>query len=252
MSDFTADQVPIVTSEMLGKSPELRFGISTRKGGVSGGAFGMNLSYNVGDDRDSVRQNRLRFFGSLGIVEANVAYPMQCHSGVAKEAPDPGSYAECDALVTNKSGVYLAITVADCVPIFLWDSRANVVAAIHAGWRGTVARIVGTTVNLMQKQFGAHTEHIVGFIGPAAGACCYEIGHDVANQFNGANVAIRNGRTFVDLKKANLDHMVEMGVSAGNIEMNTTCTICSPETCHSFRRDTHRSGRMMGVVGIKP
>jgi copper oxidase (laccase) domain-containing protein len=124
----------LITSEKLSQFKELRFAMSTRAGGTSQPPLDMNLSYNVGDDPASVTENRKRLFASLGLDHEHLAFPRQCHSNTVKLALDPGEYESCDALVTGRAGLPLVVTVADCLPIVLFDFRHNSLALIHAGW----------------------------------------------------------------------------------------------------------------------
>ncbi|MBX2992114.1 MAG: peptidoglycan editing factor PgeF [Bacteroidetes bacterium] len=221
--------------------------MSTAIGGQS--PFGMNLSFGVGDSEENVRKNRELFFGSLGIQPAELAIPRQVHSSVAKVANSPGSYPDCDALVTASRRVFLCVSVADCVPVFVYDSQNHAVAAMHAGWRGTAGGIVTQTINLMRREYGTQPSKCVAFIGPAASVCCYAVGGEVASQFAGQFVVHRNGGIFVDLKSANARQLEECGISPGAIETSPLCTISEP-FLHSYRREKGNSGRMMGTIGI--
>jgi YfiH family protein len=241
--------LPIITSQLL-SSPSLRFGISTRLGGVSPAPLGMNLSFRVGDDESNVIKNRSRFFGALDIPQDRVASPRQVHGGVVKAADKPGEYAECDALVTNAAGLYLSISVADCVPIALCDVKKGIVGLAHAGWRGTAKGIVQNTILKIEEEFGGNPENLAAYVGPSAGVCCYGVGEDVARVFPSAFVILRNGHRFVDLKSANVDQLKKSGVPADRIEVSPHCTISDAHLFHSFRRDGTASGRMMAVIGM--
>src|SRR6266852_4515116 len=186
------------------------FGISTRLGGVSREPLGMNLSFSVGDDPADVRANRLKFFDMLNIREDRIAFQRQTHSDHVKTVTAPGVYDDCDALVTSGRDVFLAVSVADCVPIFLFDPETTTVAAVHSGWRGSKSQILRTAVATMIDQFGALSEHIIGYIGPSAGVCCYEVGDEVASQFEDKFIARTEGRKpRLDLKRFNRSLLVE-------------------------------------------
>ncbi|MBI3586378.1 MAG: peptidoglycan editing factor PgeF [Ignavibacteriales bacterium] len=240
----------VPTSEKLSHFTSIKFGFSTRNGGVSPVPLGMNLSFNVGDDKVNVVHNRRLFFGALGISSQQVAVPLQCHSATVHIASQPGEYTECDGLLTSVPQVALAISVADCVPIFIFDPHKSVVAAVHSGWKGTVRRIVTNAIGRMIGEYGSQPTDLVAFIGPSAGVCCYEVGSEVAMQMDPSVVQNKDGKTFVNLKHANKNHLTEMGVVENNIEVSSYCTICSPELFHSYRRDRNASGRMMGVIMI--
>jgi YfiH family protein len=239
----------IVTSRILASVPRVRFGLSTRHGGVSPEPYGMNLSFAVGDDEHRVKENRERFFESLGIDQESVAIPGQVHSGRVMKVETPGRYPECDGLVTDRPGVYCCVSGADCIPVFLVDPLHPAVGAVHAGWRGTVAGIAKSAVELMQKTFASQPENLLAYIGPGADVCCYEVGAEVAERFPQGTVLVREGKRFVDLKKANREQLVGAGLPEGNIEVSPSCTI-SDSLYHSYRRDGKKSGRMMGVIGL--
>ncbi|MBI4429876.1 MAG: peptidoglycan editing factor PgeF [Ignavibacteriales bacterium] len=230
--------------------PQIRFALSGRQGGVSGSPYGFNLSYHVGESEENVRRNRGLFFGSLGIQQSRLAYAKQCHSANAVVVHSPGSNESCDAMITNSKNVYLAITVADCVPIFAFDTRKSIVAAIHAGWRGTADGISSTTLHTLETELNSDPHDLVAFVGPSAGSCCFEVGEDVAKRISDQFVVKREGRAFVDLKMANVAQLREAGMNEENIEVSPYCTICNPDRFHSYRRDKERSGRMLGVIGL--
>lgn len=228
----------------------LRFAMSTRKGGVSAPPYGMNLSYHVGDDPVSVRENRRAFLESVGASEETLAQVKQVHSAAVLRADRPGAYDGADALVSNTRGLWLGISVADCLPVFLADPVHMAVAAVHAGWRGTEGSIVKNAVRLMAEEFGTSEGGLLAYFGPSARACCYEVGPEVARKFSDEVVERRDGRLYLDIVKENVSQLVEMGVSERNIEIDPLCTITEKELLHSYRRDSNRSGRMLGVIGI--
>ncbi len=241
----------IIRSETLSRYRQIVFGMSTRAGGRSPRGLGMNLSFNVGDDKVNVVENRRLFFGALHIGLDELAFPMQCHSNTVRAVQTWGGYEDCDGLVTNELGVFVVISVADCVPIFLFDPVTKTIAGIHAGWRGTSSGIVKNTILLMVSQFGSKPQNLVAFIGPAAGKCCYEVGEEVAGKFE-AEFLLKGqpGKWNVDLKGANRHQLIAEGISSVNIEMHEGCTIHESEKYHSFRRDGESSGRMLSVMGI--
>ena len=122
-----------IRSQLLLKYPQIIFGMSTRQGGVSGEYFDLNLSYNVGDKPEDVKENRTRFFSELGVLEEQVAFPRQKHTSNVLICSDAAMFPACDGLITVKENLFLGISVADCVPVILFDRINNVVAAVHAG-----------------------------------------------------------------------------------------------------------------------
>jgi len=228
----------------------VRFAMSTRVGGVSPEPRGMNLSFRVGDDPANVVENRKRFFGSLGIMESGLAIPHQCHSNNIQIVSLPGEYDACDGLVTQTKGLFLSVSVADCLPVVLYDSTNSVLGLVHAGWRGTAQGIVAKTVELMVKHFRADSSGMVAYLGPSAGVCCYEVGREVAEAFSLDQVERHGDRLSLNLKRANCHQLLGTGLSVENIEISPYCTICTPQLFHSHRRDGNKSGRMMAAASL--
>lgn len=241
----------IIRSKIFSQYPQIVFGMSTRQGGVSPGGLGMNLSFNVGDDKVNVIENRRRFFGSLHIGLDELAFPVQCHSNNVLPVKMWGGYENSDGLVTNDLGVFIVISVADCVPIFLFDPVTRTVAGVHSGWRGTSSGIVSKAIALMTSVYDVDPRDLVAFIGPAAGKCCYEVGEEVSSLFEREFVSTNGAAKWkIDLKSANRHQMLAGGIPENHIEVHESCTIHEPEKFHSHRRDGKFSGRMMGVIGI--
>jgi YfiH family protein len=148
--------------------------------------------------------------------------------------------------------VALVITIADCVPILLFDPIQKAIGAVHAGWRGTANAIVKRALYMMQEEFKTDPELVLVFIGPSAGVCCYEVSEEVAVNFENKIVPYNTGKIFIDLKKENASQLKQLGVVAGNIEISTHCTICEKHLFHSYRRDGKNAGRMMAVICLNP
>lgn len=240
----------IVRSQILSRFPEVLSGMSTASGGVSPGPLGLNLSFNVSDLPDNVKQNRRLFFDALGITEERVAFTRQQHTTNIIRVNGPGINENCDALMTDQRDTYLAISIADCTPVLLYDPVTKTVAGIHAGWRGTAGRIVEKSVRLFNSNFGVDPSTVIAFIGPSAGKCCYEVGGEVARQFPEATYSsMNNGKYRLDVKQANLLQLLDSGVQNSNIEMHSDCSIHN-SLYHSHRRDGNLSGRMFAVIGI--
>jgi polyphenol oxidase len=191
--------------------------------------------------------NLLHGFGtrdSDGWPPLPTATVRQVHSDRVVFAEGPGMHGEADALMTDRSGFALAIRTADCVPILIADPENHAVAAVHAGWRGTVTAILAKTLAEMSKRFGTKPEKVLVAIGPAIGPCCFEVGPEVAVQFG--QVA---EKTHVDLIEANRGHALAAGVPVSQITVSGHCTRCEPTLFHSFRRDREQSGRMVSAIG---
>ncbi|MGA9364517.1 MAG: peptidoglycan editing factor PgeF [Bacteroidota bacterium] len=245
------DEIPIIRSRKFSEYPSIAFGFSTRIGGVSPEPLGLNLSFNVGDDRDRVAENRRRFLAVFNIPPDRLAIPKQSHSKTVKRVNHPGEYADCDALVTGEKGVYLVVSVADCIPLFMYDPIRKLVAAVHVGWRGSASGIVRETMRILREEFATAPEDLGVYLGPSARACCYEVREDVASKFPPQFLQPKSpGKLLLDLTGATKAQLIQNGVREDRIEKNGSCTICTPELFHSYRRDGQRSGRMMGVIGL--
>jgi polyphenol oxidase len=225
--------------------------MSTRLGGVSPEPFGMNLSLRVGDDQKNVGENRAIFFGSLGFDHRSIVYPHQSHSDNIQVVAQPGEFESCDGTITASTNLPLVVTIADCVPVALFEPTKGVVGLVHAGWRGTAQSIVSKAIEIMRERFGTSPVDLVAFLGPSAGGCCYEVGPEVAEAFSEIHLEHRGKAMFLDLKRANVDQLLGSGLNPQNIEVSEFCTICNPSLFHSHRRDKERSGRMMAAIVLK-
>jgi YfiH family protein len=231
--------------------PGLVAAVSTRAGGVSRDPFGMNTSFRVGDSEPDVRRNRERFFEAAGIPGGMIATAGQVHGANLAVADHPGYHPECDGLVTDRAGLYLGVSVADCVPIMLYDDNKKAAGIVHSGWRGSRARIVERCVAFMGERFGCRVDDLHAYIGPSAGGCCYEVGEEVAAHFPPEALEKTNsGRFRLDLGVFNRNLLLRAGLPEGQIRLSGRCTIHEAETFHSHRRDRERSGRMLAVIGI--
>ena len=169
----------------------------------------------------------------------------QIHSAMCVVAEGPaGRLGEGDALLEHRPGSAVAVKTADCIPILLADTRNRAVAAVHAGWRGTVAEIARHAVEAMHQHFDTRAEDLRAAIGPGIGKCCYEVGPEVARQFG------ETGRAHIDLSAANRRQLVAAGLAADQIYSANLCTMCLSEF-HSFRRDREAAGRMFSFAGIR-
>jgi YfiH family protein len=170
----------------------------------------------------------------------------QIHSATCVPAAGrSGMLGTGDALLENTPGSVVAVKTADCLPILLVDERHRAVAAVHAGWRGTVAQIARRAVEAMGERFGALPADLHAAIGPGIGKCCYEVGPEVAAHFG------EQGRAHVDLAGANRRQLMESGVTPARIYASNLCTMCRPEEFHSFRRDKEAAGRSYSFAGIR-
>jgi len=170
----------------------------------------------------------------------------QIHSDICVRAHGrTGLLGDGDALIDNRPGNLLAVKTADCIPILLVDEGHCAVAAVHAGWRGTVAGIAGSTVRAMQKEFSTDPRLMQVAIGPGIGKCCYEVGADVAAQFG------ESGPAHIDLVETNRRQLMETGIPESSIYAANLCTKCNAGDFHSYRRDKELAGRMLSFIGWK-
>ena len=176
------------------------------------------------------------------IEQRGMASLRQIHSNRVLLAQGSGCAGEGDALITQAPGLALSIRTADCFPILLADLRVGAVAAIHAGWRGTVAGIAPETVRRMGAEFGTDPSDLFAAIGPGIGVCCYEVGDEVARRFG------QPGKGKVDLAETNRAQLLECGVRAERIESIGRCTVCEPEIFYSYRRQGEKAGRMVSFI----
>ena len=174
--------------------------------------------------------------------QSGMASLKQIHSSVVLAAETPGGAGEGDALVTNLAGLALSVRTADCFPILLADPETRALAAVHAGWRGTDARIVQATLARMEAEFGSDPRNIFAAIGPGIGKCCYEVGEEVARRFGMTEA----GK--IDLAVENRNQLMEAGVPLTHIEQVGGCTFCRAEKFFSWRRDRERAGRMISFI----
>jgi YfiH family protein len=182
-------------------------------------------------------------FGSCG----NLATLHQIHSDIVVDAGGrSGSLGGGDALIENTPGQLIAVKTADCIPILMVDPRQRAVAAVHAGWRGTVQNIATQAVQHMQRRFSSRPDDLLVAIGPGIGKCCYEVGPEVAEQF----AEFADSHRHVDLSSANRHQVADCGVPLDHIYTGDLCTMCNSDF-HSFRRDKQQAGRMLSVVGIR-
>ncbi len=219
----------VLESSKFYKYPSVLFGFSTRKGGVSPEPYGLNMSFHVGDDPMRVSENRRLFLQKLQIGLDELAIPVQCHGNTVRRVLRPGTYENCDALVTSERRVFLSVSVADCIPLFLYDPVKITVSAVHVGWRGCSNGIIKKTVNVLIGEFNARPEDLVAYLGPSARSCCYEVGEDVAKNFPREFLKLKDdGKFLLDLQASTRAQLVEAGVVDEMIEDCGRCTICSP------------------------
>jgi hypothetical protein len=283
------NKLQLLRSEKLSKLAWLVHALSTRHGGVSRpyGGNVLNLGFTKHDSRAAVERNRELFLKELGVANGRRSWPLvslrQIHSDLIYRIDRmPEQTLAGDGIVTDTRGLLLAVQTADCLPIILVDRKRRAVGVFHAGWRGTVKRIVEKGVGEMRKHFKSDPRNLVAAIGPGVQGCCYEVGEEVRTRFE-AQFAYANSlfrevkesdpvrekypllfltarapghgelpvKLFLDLVEANRRQLLDAGVLAKNIDAVGPCTACHTELLFSFRGEKGVTGRMMGAAGIR-
>ncbi|SFD90637.1 peptidoglycan editing factor PgeF [Spirosoma endophyticum] len=228
---------------------------STRHGGVSPAPFAsLNLGINTSDDAANVDENRCRFFEAIGAGRtAPFASSHQIHGTEILQTTEPGRFDGYDALITNQAGLLIGVTVADCVPILIYDQANRAVAAIHAGWKGTIGALVTKTLEAMQQQFGTSGAYCYAYIGTCIDECSFAVGPEVAEQFAPAfkQAIADSGKSYVDLKAANRKYLIDFGIPLEQIEVSPFSTVLNNDTYFSHRAEKGQTGRMLAVIGLK-
>ena len=285
-------KLSLLSTPHLSRFPWLVHAFSTRLGGCSrayGGAA-LNLGFTKDDSKTAIERNRAAFLAALGAnakSKGDSGLPSlvtlrQIHSDVIWVVDAPGEPPAGDGLITNTPGLLLGIQTADCLPIILVDPKHHAVGMFHAGWRGTIQRIVEKGVGEMHRHFGSLARDLKAAIGPGIHGCCYEVGPEVRDQFESqfsyAEKLFRvveeadpvrekypmlfltarppgHGelpkKIFLDLVDANRQQLFAVGVPAQSIDASPLCTNCRTDLLFSYRAEKAKTGRMMAVVGIK-
>lgn len=241
----------ILKPYIFNRYPEIIFGFSTKIGGNRNSTFDFNLSYSVGDDNSIVDYNRQLFLNALGLSTNTVGFQRQIHSDIIKTIDCAGDNGESDALITDKKNLGLAIIFADCTPIFIFDFKKKVIAAVHSGWRGTEQKILFKTLIKLQKDFASNPEDMVVYIGPSISAPNYEVGNEVAEKFDENYVLKKDGKLFLDVSGINYKILLDYGIPQNQIQKSELCTYEFKTLFHSYRRDGNKSGRSLGIIAIK-
>lgn len=240
-------------------------GFTTRHEGVSRQPYNsLNLGSNTFDAPHNVQGNRSILARAFGARAERIVTVNQVHGVdlLVIDAPNP-EYShflklECDGLVTNQPGVMIGICVADCVPLLLLDPVKGVVAALHAGWKGSAGNIANKGIETMIGLFGSMPTDILAAIGPAIGSCCYEVDAQVKEAFMHANAGLEcfdvetsPGKWRLDLAAVNRNQLIIAGLPVTNIDSAERCVACEHDLFFSYRRDKGETGRQMGFIMLK-
>ena len=291
--NLAQSKLNILHAAHLSQLPWLVHGFSTRLGGFSRlyGKNALNLGLTKDDSEAAVKLNRAAFLATLGVRDepgtGSDPWPLvtlrQVHSDIIRFVDSPAESQHAgDGLITATPGLGLAIQTADCLPVILVDPKRRAVGVFHAGWRGTLKRIVEKGVGEMRRCFGSRARDLKAAIGPGIHGCCYEVGQEVreqfASQFAYAAKLFREieetdpvrekypmlfltarapghsdlpKKIFLDLVEANRQQLLAVGLPAKGIAASPLCTYCRTDLLFSYRAEKGRTGRMMGVVGIR-
>jgi YfiH family protein len=272
----------VLLLEPFSKIPWLIHGFSTAPGGLSDldGRKVLNLSFTDWDTRENVFANKKKFQSALGVEKFPLIALKQIHSAVIWPfASAPNEPCKGDAALTKTPGLLLGVQTADCVPILLVDPKNRAVAAVHAGWRGTLARILEKTVGELHAHCKSDPSDLLAAIGPSIGPCCYEVGAELVTQFSSQFADSheyfdepRSGEepnplqwlnmmppghqpppksVHLDLPKANRSQLLAAGLREKNIFSSGLCTACHPDLFFSYRKQGPRSGRLLSAIAIK-
>jgi len=246
------------TFESLNR-PGLKHAAFTRRGGVSPSPWAsLNLGGTVGDDRPRVLENKRRALEVAGRGENSLHEVWQVHSADVVHARAPrGQHAlvQADAMITSNPQVTLLMRFADCVPVFLYDPARHAIALAHAGWLGTVRRIVVQAVRAMRDAFGTQPAELLAGLGPSIGPDHYAVGNDVVQAIRQALgpladelLTVREGQAYLDLWLANRRLLEDEGVSS--IELAGLCTACHLDDWYSHRGEGGKTGRFGALMAL--
>ena len=230
--------------ERLAEESGIRHFVTDRNTNVHGKPF--TLSYSSLPDKEEVRSNRKLLAGAMGIDESLLFLPSQVHKTRIVHVSTETSKADLtdtDALITSHKGICVAVMSADCVPILLWDPRQEIIAAVHSGWRGTVARILEKTLHEMKQRYGTDGRDVLAAIGPSVSQESYEVGIEVMasvnesfGHVNDLMIPVKDGKAKLDLWKANVRQLLGFGVPIPNIEVSNLCTVIHNQYFFSARK----------------
>ena len=262
------EELPLFVFPLLESSGMVTHGFTTRLGGVSEGIFSsLNLSFTRGDQKEAVEENYRRLANALGVSAESFTASDQTHTTnvIRVDRKDAGNgiwrpqdYKDVDGMVTNDSAVTLVTFYADCVPLYFVDPVHRAIGLSHSGWRGTVGRIGRVTLETMKREFGTDPQDTVCAIGPSICRDCYEVGADVAEEFerefagrkNEILTAKGNGKYQLDLWRANEIVLMEAGVKKERISTTQACTCCHCDLLFSHRASKGRRGNLAALLSI--
>lgn len=213
----------------------------------------MNLGSNTNDDINDIEKNKEIFAFGIGIDTNQIVRAKQTHSDNILIAHEAGCFENCDALITNKANIFLAVSTADCVPILIFDKSNNAIAAIHAGWKGTMMSLVKKTLQTMYDLYGTIGNNCYAYIGPCIHQCSFEVENDVSDNFNSQyiNQDINNPKKyFLDIRQHNFDQLLAFGIPYEHVEVSNYNTYEHTDLFYSHRKENGMTGRMWSGIMI--
>jgi polyphenol oxidase len=227
---------------------------STRNGGSSDGAYAsLNLGAFTNDLKEAVQRNKEILYTDLGINGDQIASSFQCHGNEVLNVVEPGYYEGFDALITNKKNIFLQILVADCTPMLLFDPIHEVIAAIHAGWRGTANAIVQKTLDKMNLHFQTNPSDCFAYVGTCISQAFFEVDEDVAVYFDQEFYVFdkEKNKYFIDLKACNTRALSDAGLIKNHIAISPFCTVKNNNLFFSHRYEKGTTGRFGVIIGMR-
>lgn len=234
---------------------------TTRRGGVSDGRYSsLNMGYSTADSKEKIYKNRALVLDEFGLNIDRMVSSDQVHGTALRSVSGAEENAgECDGVFTRARQVVLSMYFADCTPIFFYDASKSAIGLSHAGWRGTVGGIALLSAEFMRCEYGSRAEDITAVIGPSIGPCCFEVGAEVAAEFESKlrNINVKEyitagkdggGKYHIDLKSINRELLIKSGLKKENIHTHLICTSCAGDVFYSYRRDRCDTGRMAALA----
>lgn len=265
-TEYIENKVTIMRSALLEKAGGVTHTFTTRYGGVSTGEFeSLNLAVSRGDDRAHVSANYNILCGILGICTEKLVFSRQVHGSEVRPVTSADSKTDlfasvpyaADGIMTNEPGLPLIIHLADCEGILLYDPVCRAIAAIHAGWRGTVAGIAEKAVARMADTYGCRPENILAALAPCAGKCCYEVGEEVLRAARDSGIdcgeliaPADEGKGRLDIRGLNAAILKRAGVLEEHISASDECTMCRPEKYWSHRKTGGKRGAQACIISM--
>lgn len=281
MIERRAGECEYLQFEHLAQVPDVMHAVFTRRGGYSGPPYaGLNLSFTTGDDPETVRHNRAEVTAALGMPLVGARPVHDAHALVIeRDLADPAApdgtvpwherlqarlrRIEADAMLTDLENVALCWAYGDCAPILLYDPEHRAVGMVHAGWRGTARGVVPAAIAAMRDRYGTRPASLLAALGPAIGACCYEVSeavretfaaHPLASEcavFAETTSAAGTPRLSLDVAASNQRQLLASGVLSEHIEVSGFCTGCRTDLFYSNRREPKPNGRFAVAIGLR-